>query len=107
MGAILYYARAVDMTTQVGLSSLASEQIIATTTTTDQVSHLLDYLATYPDATVRYYASDMILNIHLDASYLSETRSRSRIARQFFLGSKPVKGKPIPLNGAILIFCGI
>ena len=107
VGAILYYARAVDMTTQVGLSSLASEQTIATTTTTDRVSHLLDYLATYPDATVRYYASDMILNIHSDASYLSETRSRSRVAGQFFLGSKPVTDKPIPLNGAILVFCGI
>ena len=49
----------------------------------------------------------MILNIHSDASYLSENRSRTRVAGQFFLGSKPVKDKPIPLNGAILVFCGI
>jgi hypothetical protein len=32
---------------------------------------MVDYLATHPDATIRYHASDMILNIHSDASYLS------------------------------------
>ena len=49
----------------------------------------------------------MILNIHSDASYLSETRTRSRVAGKFFMGSTPVKGQPIVLNGAISILCGI
>ena len=49
----------------------------------------------------------MILNIHSDASYLSETQARSRVAGQFFLGSTPVKGQSIVLNGAIFILCGI
>ena len=30
----------------------------------------MDYLATYPNAYIRYYASDMILNIDSDAAYL-------------------------------------
>ena len=47
-----------------------------------------DHLATHPDATVRFYASDMVLNVHSDASYLSESRARSRAAGHFFLGKK-------------------
>ena len=38
---------------------------------------LLDYPGAHPDATIRYYASDMILNIHFDASYLSESNASS------------------------------
>ena len=67
----------------------------------------MEYLATHPHATIRYYASEMILNIHSDASYLSESRARSRTAGHFFLGSVPKKGEPIPLNGAIYVHSGI
>ena len=49
----------------------------------------------------------MVLNIHSDASYLSETRATSRVAGQFFLGSKSDPTKPIVLNGALYIMCGI
>jgi hypothetical protein len=48
----------------------------------------LDYLATHPDAAIRYHASDMILHIHSDASYLSVSNSRSRLGGLFFLGNK-------------------
>jgi hypothetical protein len=50
---------------------------------------MLDYLATHPDATIRYHASDMILHIHSDASYLSVSNARSRLGGLFFLGNKP------------------
>ena len=49
----------------------------------------------------------MILNIHSDALYLSESRARSRNAGHYFLGSIPKKGDPIPLNGAIYVHSGI
>ena len=49
----------------------------------------------------------MILNIHSDASYLSEVRARSRTAGHFFLGSVPRKYETIPLNGAIYFHSGI
>ena len=49
----------------------------------------------------------MILNIHSDASYLSESRARSRAAGHYFLGSIPDKNKPILLNGAIHSLCQI
>jgi hypothetical protein len=62
---------------------------------------------THPDAKIRHRASDMILNIHSDASYLSAPRARSRAKGYFFLGSLPVDSDPIKLNGAIHITCTI
>jgi hypothetical protein len=44
----------------------------------------LDYLTTHPDATIRYHASDMILHIHSDASYLSVSNARSPLGGLFF-----------------------
>ena len=101
VGTILYYARAVDITVLMALSTIASEQARATQTTIKNVKQLLDYLAWHPDATIRFHASDMILNIHSDASYLSAKGAKSRASGHFFLGSIPQDGKPIFLNGAI------
>ena len=80
VGGVLYYARAVNSTVLPALSSIASEQASSTETTDLKAAQLLNYLATHSKAVVRYYASDMILNIHSDASYLSKSRARSRIA---------------------------
>ena len=62
---------------------------------------------THPDAKIRYHASDMILNVHSDASYLSAPKARSRAGGYFFLGSLPRDGDPIKLNGAIHVTCTI
>ena len=64
-------------------------------------------MATHPDATIRYHASDMILNVHLDASYLSVKNARSRAAGWYFLGSIPRDRKPIKLNGAVDVLCTV
>ena len=107
VGSILYYARAVDLTVLMALSTIASEQSKATEQTMQRCKQLLDYLATHPDATVRFHASDMILNIHSDASYLSEKNARSRACGHFFMGWKPDDKKPIKLNGAFYTLCSI
>jgi hypothetical protein len=52
IGSILYYARAVDITVLMALSSIAIEQSKGTTNTMEKAKQLLDYLATYPDATI-------------------------------------------------------
>jgi hypothetical protein len=70
-GSVLYYARAVYPTVLMPLNDIATEQTKATENTQASTNQLLDYLATHPDATIRYHASDMILHIHSDASYLS------------------------------------
>ena len=72
VGSILYYARAVDMTVLAALSTIAIKQTKATQRTMDQSIQVLDYLASNQDAKVRFHASDMVMNINLDASYLSE-----------------------------------
>ena len=64
-------------------------------------------MATHPDAIIRYYPSDMVLNVHSDASYLTAPKARSRAGGHFFLGSIPKDGCPIRLNGAILTQCAI
>jgi hypothetical protein len=104
VGSILYYARAVDMT---ALSTIASEQTKGTEHTLEKALQVLDYLATHPDATVRFRASDMIMNIHSDASYLTEPKARSRASGHFFLGWLPKDGSPIRLNGAFHTLCSI
>ena len=105
VGSILYYARAVEMTVLMALSTIASEQTKGTKRTLEKAYQVLDYLATNPNAVVRFRASDMVLNIHSDASYLSEPNARSRACGHFFMGSLPNDGDPIKLNGAFHTLC--
>jgi hypothetical protein len=107
VGSFLYYARAIDSTILMSLNAIANEQSCPTEMTKERVLQFLDYMATHPDAIVRFYKSDMILNVHSDASYLSAPRARSRAAGYFFLGSMPIDGQPIFLNGAIQVICTI
>jgi hypothetical protein len=74
------------MTVLMALSSIAVEQTKATEKTLGRCIQLLDYLASNSEAKVRYHASDMVMNIHSDASYLSETKARSRACGHFFHG---------------------
>jgi hypothetical protein len=57
-------------------------------------------MATHPEATIRYHASNMILHINSDASYLSVSNTRSRLGGLFFLGNK--SPDQYTLNGSIL-----
>jgi hypothetical protein len=72
-----------------------------------KTKQLLDYLATHPNATVHFHASDMILNIHSDASYLSEANAHSRACGHFFMGWRTDPTKPIKLNGTFFTLCAI
>ncbi len=54
VGSILYYAQAVDITVMMALSSIASKQTRGMTNTMAKAKQLLDYLATHPDATIRF-----------------------------------------------------
>ena len=85
------------------LSSIASEQMKATKKTHSRCLQLLDYLASNPDAQIRFHASNMIMNFHSDASYLSEPNAQSRTCGYFFMGSMPKDGKPIKLIGAFYV----
>jgi hypothetical protein len=84
----LYYARAMDPTFLMPLNDITTEQTKATEKTQAATNQLLDYLSTHPDATIRYHASDMILHIHSDASYLSVSNARIRLGGLFLCGDK-------------------
>jgi hypothetical protein len=107
VGSILYYPRAVDMRVLMALSTIASEQTKGTERTLEKAYQVLDYLGTHPNAMLRFHASDRVMNIHSDASYLSEPNACSRAYGHFFMGSLPKDGDPIKLNGAFHTLCSI
>ena len=86
-GTLLYYARAVDCTMLDALGSIATQQASPTANTMRNIKKLIDYAATHPDAAVTYWSSNMVLASHSDASYLSETKARSRAGGHFFMAS--------------------
>jgi hypothetical protein len=66
-GSVLYYSHAVDPAVLMALNDIETEQTEATEKTKTAAGQLLDYLATHPDAKIRFQASNMILHIHRDA----------------------------------------
>jgi hypothetical protein len=89
------------------LSEISSQQAAPTEHTMKRVNQFLDYMWTHSEAVIQYRASDMILNVHSDVSYLSTPKARSRAGGYFFLGSLPRDGDPIKLNEAIHVSCTI
>jgi hypothetical protein len=73
-----YYTRAVDLTILMALSTIASKQSKGTQNTMMKTKQLMDYLPTHSNTTVRFHTSDMILNIHSDASYISKANAHSQ-----------------------------
>jgi hypothetical protein len=69
---------------------------------------MLTSAASNPDAVVRYYASEMVLYVHSDASYLSKPKARSRVGGFFYLGNKneptnnPCPNGPIHIESKIM-----
>jgi hypothetical protein len=84
VGSISYYAWAVDMTVLMAMSSMAVEQTTAMTRTMGRCIELLDYLTTNSHVQVHFHPSDMIMNIHSDASYLSKTKKHTAMHADIF-----------------------
>jgi hypothetical protein len=99
---LLYYVRAVDPTLIIPINILTYEQTKATVNTADKIIKLLNYCTTHPETKLRYHASDMILNIQSDASYLSERESKSRAGGFFYMSSNADTANKLTC-GAILI----
>ena len=99
IGTFLYYGRAVDSTMLTTLSSIASTQAEPTEETMANTKLFMDYAATHQDAIITYRASNMVLVVHSNASYLSEPKAQSRAGGHFFLSSDT---KDPANNGAVL-----
>jgi hypothetical protein len=76
-GTFLYYGRACDPCILPALNDIAAKQAKPTTDTIAKCDMLMDYLRTYSNAVIRYYASDMILKITSDAACLVKPKAHS------------------------------
>ena len=88
VGTLLYYGREVNPTLLATLSKIVSRQSFATEDLAEAITQLLDYVATRTNVGVHYVASDMVLNLHSEASYLSEPKAKIRAGGHFWLGNK-------------------
>ena len=99
IGTFLFYGRALDPTLLTALSELSSAQATATDATKRACQQFLDYCASHPDGAIRYQASDMILKLHSDSSYLNAVGARSHQGGHLYLGNK---SEPHHENGPLL-----
>ena len=102
IGQLLWYARCVDPT----LSKLGSQQANPTIQVERAAERLLLYVASWPNAVTTFRASNMNLILYADASYLSESKSRSRAGGMHFLGDT-LHPKIQKSNGCINILSSI
>jgi hypothetical protein len=115
VGTLLFYAHTVDSTMLTAIGTLALQQTNGTKATLQALTQLLNYCSTHPDATIRYIASDMILHVESDASYLTAAKACSCVAGYHFLSILPANSTklpgpddlPPPANGAINVLCQI
>ena len=87
------------------LNDLASQVTAGTMKTEEAQACFLNYCATNPDASIVYYASDMIIRGDTDAAYLVASKARSRNAAYIFMGNKDRNNQII--NGPIMVIARI
>ena len=103
LGTFLYYARAIDGTILTAINDIGTQQAKPTKNTQVKIERFLNYAATYPHVKLRFHASDMILQVDSDATYLVLHKSRSRIADYFRLDTKLKNTRQQHPNGVLLI----
>ena len=81
------------------LGSLASQQATLTQKPMKKVKQFLDYKSSNPVVVLIYKANNMVIAVHSDASYLSETKLRRRAGGHFFCSANEIYPEN---NGAIL-----
>ena len=90
----------------VALNNIGSQQALSTKSLLPKLQQLMDYANIYQHVFVRYYASDMQLNVDTDAAFLVLPKARSCIAGYFWLPNDPEGPKRQYIdNLPILIEC--
>ena len=95
IGATLYLAQIIDSTLLVGCNEIAIKQTTATTKTLSLAKFILDYMISNPDLSITFVKSGMQLWIVSNASYLSVSKSQSRVGGFYFLGNVPNDIQPL------------
>ncbi len=86
VGYLLYYGRSVDSQILPATCALASEKAARTLDTMHRLYRLLGYVAAHLNGQKIYRASDMVLRVLTDASYLSRPKAGSVAGSFHFLG---------------------
>ena len=84
-GAFLFFLRVVNRTMLTALRALATEQAKPTMTTIKNTQQFLNYAMLNSEAKLKYKASNIVLLVHSDVSYLNKQKACSRVGGQFFL----------------------
>ena len=108
VGTLLYYARSVDPTMFPAINEISRFQSKPTRDTKEKAAMLLYFAATDPNEVICYKASDMVIHVDSDTSYISMPEARSWYARNFYLSNwtspRPIKPTP-KINGPIHTEC--
>jgi hypothetical protein len=98
-GVFLFLARGIDGGLLPPLSALALQQSNPTKRTMALCKQFLDYVASQDKAILTYKASNIVLAIHSDASYLSKPKACSRAGGHMFMASN----NKIPKNNRAIL----
>ena len=99
VGALLYYAQAVDNKLIIGLSAIGSQQAAVPQRTNKAINQILDYCATYPAYGILCRSSYMVLCAHSESGFQNESKGHSRAVAHVFLS----ENNTIPRwNGSVL-----
>eukprot|EP00957_Ditylum_brightwellii_P209920 15364352-Ditylum_brightwellii.AAC.1 len=71
------------------LNDISSEQAKPTENTNKSATWLMDYLSTYPDGKICYYARNMQLQVDSNAAYLVQAGAKSCYTGHFYCASLP------------------
>ena len=103
IGKLLYYARAVDPTMLHAINDISLYANKGTAATLDATTYLLNYAHTYPETSIVYRASDMVLRIDSDAAYLVASEARSRAGGYHYLSNT----NGTLFNGPVLVLAKV
>ena len=110
-GTFQYYTKSIYPTMIVAVNELSSQQSAPMQETVKKFNMLMDYAHTYPNAKIRYHASDMCLHIDSDAAYPVQPQARSRVAGHFYLSDKiPLEtpnSNPTPNSPILTEYCTV
>jgi hypothetical protein len=105
-GAFLCCGRAIDHPVPPALNEISNNQARPTEIASKACNHLVDHLASHPDAATRFCASGTCLCVVSNAACLVSPDARSRCAGQFFLSDHSTAAPhQTATNGAVHALC--
>ena len=107
VSALLYYGRAIGATILPTLSSISisAQQVKPTVNVILNLNRLLDYVATFPNVRIKFYASNILLYIDSNTPYLCERKAKSRVPGFHYFRYNTSSKLQSPMNHSITGEC--